>query len=151
MKETKGQAGLDFLMTYGWALLLIVLVVGALFALGIFDIGNFTGNKASGFTEIGAGGWRMTPAGALTMQFKNTAGTTVNITTVNATYGAETISYNSSFAISNGQSSNTISVGTFTSPPSSGASYTVRVHITYTDTKTGFVYGDAGTITGKAS
>lgn len=146
-----GQAGLDFLMTYGWALLLIVLVIGALFALGIFDIGSFTGNRASGFTQMGATGWRLTPAGDFTMQFRNTAGTNVNITAINATYGTQTISYNSSVAVSNGQSSSTISVGTFTSPPASGASYTVQVKVTYTDLTTGFVYGDSGTVTGRAS
>jgi len=32
----KGQAAMEYLMTYGWAILIIIVVVGALFAMGVF-------------------------------------------------------------------------------------------------------------------
>ncbi len=147
----RGQAGLDFLMTYGWALLLIVLVVGALFALGIFDISNFLGSRATGFTQIGVSAWRITPAGVLTMQFRNQAGTSINVTSINATLGTSTVNYGTGFNISNGQTSSTITVGTFGTPPSSGAGYSVRINIAYTDLTTGFAYADSGTITGRVN
>ena len=35
--NNKGQAALEYLMTYGWALVVIVIVVAALFAFGIFN------------------------------------------------------------------------------------------------------------------
>jgi len=35
MRE-KGQAAMEYLMTYGWAILIIIVVVGALFAMGVF-------------------------------------------------------------------------------------------------------------------
>lgn len=41
---------IERLTTYGWAFLLILLVIGILFALGIFNINNFLGSKAMGFT-----------------------------------------------------------------------------------------------------
>ncbi len=34
----KAQAAMEFLMTYGWAIMVIFIVVGLLFALGIFDL-----------------------------------------------------------------------------------------------------------------
>ena len=34
----KAQAAMEFLMTYGWAVLAIAVVVGLLFTLGIFDL-----------------------------------------------------------------------------------------------------------------
>ena len=33
----KGQAAMEYLMTYGWAILIIIVVVGALFAMGVFN------------------------------------------------------------------------------------------------------------------
>ena len=145
----KGQAGLDFLMTYGWALLLIVLVIGALFALGIFDIGSFVGSKASGFAQISPVGWQVTSAGVFTIKFENHAGTDINVTAINATMGTQTVEYTTAFDVDNGGQSNTITVGTFSNPGSSGSSYTIKVELDYTDQDTGFQYVDSGTVTGK--
>ncbi|VVB58767.1 Uncharacterised protein [Candidatus Anstonella stagnisolia] len=148
----KAQAALDFLMTYGWALLIVVLVVGALFALGIFDIGTFMGNKTSGFTQIGVSGYKLDSSGVLTMKLKNLAGTNVNITQINATLGVTTISNTTLFALSNGRESGIFSVGNFNaSAPSSGSSYSIRVNIIYNDTNSGFSYLDSGTLVGKVN
>ena len=38
----KGQAAMEFLMTYGWAILVVLIAVAALYALGIFDSGGGT-------------------------------------------------------------------------------------------------------------
>ena len=54
MVMKKGQAALDFLMTYGWAIALVVIVAAALFALGVFDVSNFVGTKAAGFSATGS-------------------------------------------------------------------------------------------------
>ena len=48
---TKAQSAMEYLMTYGWAILIIAVVLGALFALGIFS-GTTSGsscNAAVGF------------------------------------------------------------------------------------------------------
>ncbi len=41
MKDMKGilkpQSAMEYLMTYGWAILIIAVVLGALFSLGIFN------------------------------------------------------------------------------------------------------------------
>ncbi len=147
----KAQASLDFLMTYGWALLLIVLVVGALFALGVFDIGSFLGSKASGFSQLSVVGWRVTEAGAFTAMFENHAGAQINVTNVTATYGTESVNYATSFALANGAKSSTTAVGTFGTTGSTGDSYSITLEITYLDTSTGFEYLDSGTLTGRVS
>jgi len=36
----KGQTAMEYLMTYGWAILIIMVVVAVLFYLGVFNIGN---------------------------------------------------------------------------------------------------------------
>jgi hypothetical protein len=36
--KNKGQTAMEYLMTYGWAILIIIVVVAALYAMGIFNI-----------------------------------------------------------------------------------------------------------------
>lgn len=36
----KGQAAMEYLMTYGWAILIVIVVVAALYAMGVFRIGK---------------------------------------------------------------------------------------------------------------
>ncbi len=38
----KGQAAMEYLMTYGWAILIVVAVIAALYAMGVFRIGGTT-------------------------------------------------------------------------------------------------------------
>jgi len=147
----KAQAGLDFLMSYGWALILIVLVVGALFALGIFDIGSFLGTKSSGFSQIKPIAWNVNPTGVLTVKLQNNAGTDVNVTSINATLLSSTTGSSPNVAISNSKQSAVLTVGTFSSVPAAGSSYTVQVVIKYTDMATAFNYTDSGTLTGKVT
>ena len=148
MNEKKGQAGLDFLMTYGWALLIIVLIIAALFALGIFDIGSFVGSRTSGFSEIGIAGWTLDETGNFDVMFENHAGKGITITDVNVTYKTEVLSYSTPVQLGNGERSGTITLGTFTSPDNTGTSYTLSVNIAYTDDETVFDYSDSGTLTG---
>ena len=37
IKEKKAQAAMEFLMTYGWAILIILVILGVLFFLGVFS------------------------------------------------------------------------------------------------------------------
>jgi len=147
--QMKGQAALDFLMTYGWAILLVILVAGALFALGIFDVGSMVGNKAVGFTQVSVKAFKVASDGTLTVKLENDVGSKIDINYVNATYQTTTVG-NSSPSVSNlavGASTNTITVGdlgTF----NSGDSYTVTMKIGYTDKSSNFNYTETGTLTG---
>ena len=51
--RAKGQAALEYLMTYGWALVVIIIVVAALFALGILSPATYQGSTCRGFGKIG--------------------------------------------------------------------------------------------------
>ena len=45
----KGQGAMEYLMTYGWALLVIVIVGAALFALGILNPATYQQRRCNGF------------------------------------------------------------------------------------------------------
>lgn len=40
--KSRAQSALEYLMTYGWALIVIVIAVGVLVALGVFNLGGTT-------------------------------------------------------------------------------------------------------------
>ncbi len=52
MKNLSAQSAMEYLMTYGWAILIISIVLAALFALGVFSSSSFIGSSciaASGY------------------------------------------------------------------------------------------------------
>ena len=52
IRNKKAQSAMEYLMTYGWAILIIAIVLAALFSLGIFSSSSFTGTTCiatSGF------------------------------------------------------------------------------------------------------
>lgn len=160
-----GQAGLDFLMTYGWALVIIVLVIGVLFALGIFNVGSFAGNRVAGFTSIGVAAYAFDAGTAnLTVKLVNRAGTQVSIEgiacafetdsfvgcalSVKNTSGTDTLPY----SLSSGSATDVLYISTnATGKYKTNDYYSVQLQINYTDLKTNFKYTDSGTISGKAA
>ncbi len=50
--DTQSQSALEYLMTYGWAILIIVIVAGVLYSLGIFSPGNLVATTITGFSGI---------------------------------------------------------------------------------------------------
>ena len=45
----KGQGAIEYLMTYGWALLVIVVVGAALYASGVLNPASYTSSRCTGF------------------------------------------------------------------------------------------------------
>lgn len=45
MRMFKLQSAMEYLMTYGWAILIIAVVLGALFSLGVFNTGSLLGTS----------------------------------------------------------------------------------------------------------
>ena len=148
----KAQTAMEYLMTYGWAILIVIIVGAALYALGIFNPATYTQSTATGFQgfQVPTGGWQFTNGGQLTVQLKNLAGSNVNITSVQATYAGQ--------AVANSTASNTFAPGdTYTiivsglSTASSGSAYSIPVTISYTNVDTGLTFTSSGTVTGTVS
>jgi hypothetical protein len=45
LNSRKAQSAMEYLMTYGWAILIIAVVLGALFSLGVFSGSSFLGTS----------------------------------------------------------------------------------------------------------
>ena len=49
-KFMKAQSAMEYLMTYGWAILIIAVVLGALFSLGVFSSGSLLGTSCIAYS-----------------------------------------------------------------------------------------------------
>ncbi|MCL5016760.1 MAG: LamG domain-containing protein [Candidatus Parvarchaeota archaeon] len=84
----RSQSALEYMMTYGWAILVIVIVAGVLYSLGIFSPSSSLSTTITGFSGLG-----VTQAGCvnsvnnqiLELYVTNTVGYPVNITKINTT------------------------------------------------------------------
>jgi len=51
-KRTRAQSAMEYLMTYGWAILVIAVVLGALYQLGILNPGSLAGKAQPGGCQV---------------------------------------------------------------------------------------------------
>ncbi len=51
-KRIRAQSAMEYLMTYGWAILIIAVVLGALFQLGVFNANNFAPKAPPGSCQV---------------------------------------------------------------------------------------------------
>jgi hypothetical protein len=76
----KGQSAMEYLMTYGWAILIVIIVAAALYALGIFNPATYTGRVPTGFTTLGTPeDWRLESNGDFSIILSNRLANTITI------------------------------------------------------------------------
>src|SRR3989344_7933077 len=73
----RGQAAMEFLMTYGWAILAAIIAIGALASYGAFNPGKFTGNIILAESPFGVTG--TVDNNAVTIELRNGLGEPVII------------------------------------------------------------------------
>src|SRR3989344_2618867 len=82
----KGQAAMEFLMTYGWAILVVLIAIGALAYFGVLNMPGLLPNKCIFESGFACGEFKMTaegggpPAYDVVVFFKNSAGKAITIT-----------------------------------------------------------------------
>jgi hypothetical protein len=76
----KGQTAVEYLMTYGWAILIILIVAGVLAYYGIFAPSGFLGQSVRGFTTIVVlQPWGLSIGGALQANLENRVGSPITL------------------------------------------------------------------------
>jgi len=90
MAMRKAQSALEYLMTYGWAILIIVIVGAVLFSLGVFNPGGSTALQVRGLSNFQLDDAVLKPAGNMTIVLGVKTGKTTNVTNVD--FGANGVS-----------------------------------------------------------
>ncbi len=145
---------MEYLMTYGWAILIVIIVAAALYALGVFNPATWTGSRATGFTNIGApasGAWLATTNATNNFQLnlQNNLPSRINVTgvTVSGVGSSCTIGIPGSITAIGGSLNLIGDCAGVTA-----GSYTATVTITYDNIDTGLDgFVETGTLTGTVS
>ena len=135
---------MEYLMTYGWAILIVIIVAAALFALGVFNPSTYTGRAATGFGGLGIpADWQYSGT-TLTIVLSNQVGEAITVSNV-STSGCYLAG--STAIPAGGEASFPI---TGCTSKSVGASYSEQVTVTYA-VAGGLTRTASGTLTGSAA
>jgi len=80
--EKKGQAAMEFLMTYGWAILAAVIAIGVLAYFGVFSPGTYVSNMVSVNAPFGSTQELAISTSSVDFVLRNGGGDSVNITSI---------------------------------------------------------------------
>lgn len=135
----KGQTAMEYLMTYGWAILIVIVVVAALYSMGVFRLtGGVACSPCFGYFAF--------------VDYSQTAGS------IRVRNGPRTIEITDVTSVPAGATTSACPAGTpcssganidITSVPNTATDPEVVVTITYTDTESGLSHQDSGTIHNK--
>lgn len=143
----KAQASVEFLMTYGWAIIIILIVVVVAWQWGLFNIGGSVRPGYSGFWGVVPTDFSYTSSGNLILSLSNNVGADVNITSVEIAIGDKNYVDTDKIPITSGNRSRSETPGLPIS--SSGSGYEIFISINYTDERTGLdTYRSSGRIWG---
>lgn len=93
----KAQSAMEYLMTYGWAILIVIIVAAALYALGIFNPATYTGRIPTGFTTLGApDDWDVDSSGNVRILLNNRLSSQIEVYTITVSTTGATDTWNTS-------------------------------------------------------
>jgi len=147
----KGQTAVEYLMTYGWAILIILIVAGVLAYYGIFAPAGFLGPSASGFSQVYVlSPWDFKTDGNLTIQIENRVGTSINVTNIYGAVGTSVGNDSVNEVISAGAKSDFI-IAILGLSGTSGETYQLDLWIEYYTTDATVLFNSTGTLRGTRS
>lgn len=144
--ERKGQAAMEFLMTYGWAILAAVIAIGVLAYFGVFSPGKYMPSTCVLNSPLGCDEHSITEADGVRMIVRNGAGDTITISEIDITGCALD---STGWEIANGA---TEDITIACSPAlSAGNKFSGEVTVTYMKSGGTIAQETTGTVTGKVA
>ncbi len=140
INNRKSQAALEFLMTYGWAILVVLVAVGALAYFGVLSPDKFLPAKCTLQSGIACIDHKATST-QVQVVIQNSLGYDLSSITVKA---GSCGTSSSPATLPNGEK------GTYTitcTPALTGSKYNAQVNVSYTITDTGLSHNNVGQIT----
>ncbi len=140
---------MEYLMTYGWAILIVIVVAGVLAYYGVFSPGKLVGPTKTGFGMVDVlAPWSVNSGGQLTLRVENRVGEEINVTNI---YGKGTSNLQATVLAAGKNAILTASNSGFGSG-GTGDSFTLTVSIEYELTSAkGTRFNSTGTISGTRS
>ena len=136
--QSKGQAALEFIMTYGWAILVVLVAIGALAYFGVLSPEKFLPSKCTMQSGIACLDHKAT-ATQLVLSVQNSLGYDVTVDSVKA---QQCTALGSQGTLSNGAKA----IYTLTCV-NAGTKYNGQANITYTNVDTTITHTNQGQVT----
>ena len=138
----KSQAAMEFLMTYGWAILVVLVAIGALAYFGVLSPDKFLPSKCTLPSGIACLDFTVTPI-LMEIRIQNGLGYDMSAISVST---ADCGSINTPATLANGEAA----TYAITCPtPLVGTKYNGEINVTYTLTETGLTHTKGGSLTAK--
>ena len=80
MKNIKAQAALEFLLTYGWAILSVLVVLGALTYFGVFNTSKYVSDTCNFGDQLNCEDYKITVDGWVSFRLRNNLGVAIDVT-----------------------------------------------------------------------
>jgi len=130
LKEQKGQSALEYLMTYGWALIVIVIVIAALvFLINPSQIGT---EGCTGFQRLPMGNFQVSSTG-LALIVTNETGRTLSSVQFQASFDSGAYTNSNEFTGTQAIAANAEVDVTWTSETLLAGAHTVDLNVSYND------------------
>lgn len=79
----KGQSAMEYLMTYGWAILVIIIVIAVLFYIGVLNPRNVTPTACTFPPGISCASYKLDINNTLSLRIGQSLGHRINVTGIN--------------------------------------------------------------------
>ena len=151
VKSKRSQSALEYMMTYGWAILIIVIVAVILYSMGIFNPSSSITSTITGFSDLGAVTANCVPNQGLFLVIGDSTGYPIEVIQLNVTYSGRVFTINESSMILPAKNNE------FLVPQAcsnlTGSSYSEKVVIKYLEPYQALKgpYISSGYVSGKAS
>lgn len=147
MMNKKAQAAMEFLMTYGWAILVVLAAIAALAYFGVLSPDRFLPNKCTLPSGMACLDFTVADTGTVQVAMQNSLGFEMRNT--QATLGLPANCTSQAVNLTNGDQIvflfNGCSVG------QSGSKLNVDLNVGYTNADTGLVHTASGTLVAKVA
>ncbi len=155
MVTSRAQSAIEYLTTYGWAILIIAVVLAAMFALGLFSPSSYVNNECIFPAEFSCLNSQIYSNGTLTINVEQSTSSPINVTAIGCNdQGTLTDmqAYTTPLNVQIG-SNVTMSVQCYANSTaysgSVGGVYKGDIILNYTNLQTGFAHTIIGTIVAK--
>ena len=142
-KNRKSQAAMEFLMTYGWAILVVLVAVGALAYFGVLSPDKFLPARCTLQAGLACIDHKAT-ATSLEVVIQNSLGFDITVDNVKA---AQCTPSGSKGMLANGGKLQLISASALACTNSGSSKFNGELNVTYTVTETGVQHNNRGQIT----
>ena len=90
LANKRAQSALEYMMTYGWAILIIVIVAVILYSMGIFNPSSSITSSLAGFSGLGSASAEVIPNSGIVLILGDNVGYDINITNITVSFDGKT-------------------------------------------------------------